>query len=235
MLLTLFLLTQNARAEQTSLVAIADSYVDNNNPTTNYGGVSSLYVYNQTFQYFPSSLECAWLKFNLSSVPSGANITSIVLRVRTTLWGPFATNEVGVFYCNDNSWTEAGITWNNTSSAVETTPLRTVNITSTNTNYDFELTSFLKGKSVVSLILESMHSTAYTGAAPIYSRESGYGPKLIVDYTMPSTGNPIDPTIPILAAVIIVVVLAIAVIVLRRKKGTGKQPTTAPQSTTAPQ
>jgi hypothetical protein len=94
-----------------TLYSVADAYVNASSPETNYGSADSMYVSASSEQDF------AYLKFDLTSIPSGANILSATLKVY--LWGTGGSiygspaDKIGAYYCPDNSWTESGITWNN--------------------------------------------------------------------------------------------------------------------------
>jgi hypothetical protein len=97
-------------ASQVTLKPTDDTYVDSSNPSSNYGGQGYLIIEN--YQLLGTSYECiVWLKFNLSSVPSGASIDEATLQLFTTVVDE--TFNVTAYYCSDNDWTELGITWNN--------------------------------------------------------------------------------------------------------------------------
>jgi hypothetical protein len=57
----------------------------------------------------------SYLKFDLSILPSGANIVSANLSVYLSSTGGtiYMGEAIGAYYCSDNSWTENGITWDN--------------------------------------------------------------------------------------------------------------------------
>lgn len=231
--LVLVVSTPNVKATQTTITATADSYVDSSSPDVNQGGTNILYVYNYVLELLDTTttyLYNIWLKFDLSEIPSQATVNSIILRLHTSIIGTFATNKVGVFLCNDNSWTQTGITWNNAPSISGTTPLKTVDVATTDKDYDFELTSALSGKSVVSLVLKAMQPTDFLGWAAFDSREGAQGPRLIVSYSMPS--SPLDAGGIVIFGIVIIAVVAVlgvAILRLRRKKGQEKQTPTTPQ------
>jgi hypothetical protein len=109
-----------------TLNPIADAEVRPDNPDMNYGQEKCLDIdigENQTLSYIMFSFN----DLN-SSIPSDATIISatLVLDVTSGSWytaGGHAT--VGVHYCQDNSWNELGITWNN-KPVFETKPTDTV-------------------------------------------------------------------------------------------------------------
>ena len=94
-----------------TLEAMADAYVDSSNPETNYGSVGSLYVSENSEQDF------TYVMFDLSSLPPGATIIYVELRMYLSSTGgdlyAMPADRIGAYYCSDNSWTENGITWNN--------------------------------------------------------------------------------------------------------------------------
>ena len=207
------------------LIPVADSYVDNSNPNVNYG--SSIFLY--THNYSESVAEAGagsntinaigpigntWLRFDLSQIPSQATVNSIILRMHTAIWGTRSVNRVGVFICNDNSWTESGITWNNAPSPSSATPLQSVVCGDPDMDYDFNLTSALTGKSAVSLVLESVQLAKEP--AVFNSKDLSNGPTLIVNYTLPLDIEVI--AVVGVGIIVIVIVLGAFVFRLRQKK-----------------
>ena len=93
------------------LQAIADAYVNSSNPDTNYGNLDWLYVSENSKQDY------TYVMFDLSSLPSGANIIFAELRMHLSSTGGsiygMPSDDIGAYYCSDNSWTENSITWNN--------------------------------------------------------------------------------------------------------------------------
>jgi len=94
-----------------TLHSIADAYVNASSPDTNYGSSVSLFVSAS------SKLDYTYVMFDLSSLPSEANIIYARLRMYLSDTGGkiygLPSDDVGAYYCSDNSWTENGITWNN--------------------------------------------------------------------------------------------------------------------------
>ena len=94
-----------------TLYSIADTFVNSTSPETNYGNTASMYVGANSEQDF------TYVKFDLTSIPSDATVTSANLEIYLSdtggnlYWSPADT--IGAYYCSDNSWTELGITWNN--------------------------------------------------------------------------------------------------------------------------
>ncbi|HLB99772.1 MAG TPA: DNRLRE domain-containing protein [Candidatus Bathyarchaeia archaeon] len=94
-----------------TLYPVADAYVNSSTSASNYGSAASMYVGASSEQDF------TYVKFDLTSIPSGANVISAKLEVYLSgiggsIYG-FPGDTIGAYYCADNSWTELGITWNN--------------------------------------------------------------------------------------------------------------------------
>ena len=107
-------LAPHASAETATIFPEADTYVSAGAPTTSFGGASTFDVYGGAASYGcgtgPSE---GLLKFDLSSIPAGAVITSA--RLQLTSFTGFAYDGDPLHYAiflSDDSWTEA-TTWNN--------------------------------------------------------------------------------------------------------------------------
>lgn len=90
----------------------ADSYINSQNPDSNYGTDNQLYAY-----YFPDYMgapltERSYLKFDLSGLPKGATLKAakLYLYVNTNYGHPPAIADL---YHVEDGWTALGITWNN--------------------------------------------------------------------------------------------------------------------------
>jgi hypothetical protein len=223
-LLVLILATPNVLGTQTDIVSLADSYTSNIYPTANYGGSDFLDSYYYTYEILGQSNTQAcvtWLKFDLSGISSEATVNSVILRVHTNVIAPVATNKIGAFLCSDSNWQEMTIIWNN-SPQVTGSPISTVFVSAGDKDYDFDVTSTVKGKSIVTLVLKTLESTSLAGFASFYSREkqqTGYRPRLVVDYTSPSQpSSPVDPALWLVLGVIAIVVVLAAYFMMRRRK-----------------
>lgn len=226
MFLCLFVLSAvspNVLGAELSIEPIADSYTDSDAPDVNHGGSSSLYSYYYELELINKSYEQdTWLKFDLSEIPSEATVNSIILRMHT-FFTTSTTNKVGVFLCSNTDWGEMEITWNNCPE-VTGQPIGIVYIGSSDTDYDFDVTSAVEGKDVVTLVLKTLEPTELVGWADFVSKEyalSQYHPELVVDYTTPSQPLTIDPLwgILIVGLIVVAVVIPVAYVVTRKKKG----------------
>jgi len=219
--LVLSMSTPIVSGSELSVVATADSYTETDDPDVNHGGASSLYSYYYEYELFneiTSYKKHIWLKFDLSEIPSDATVNSITLRMHT-FFSTSTTNKVGVFLCSNTDWKEMEIDWNNCPK-VTGQPIDTVYVGSSDTDYDFDVTSAVKGKSMVTLVLRTLEPTDLVGWADFISKEytiSKYHPRLVVEYTTLST--PLDSTfLIIISGGIIAVVLVVAYAITKRKK-----------------
>jgi hypothetical protein len=117
LVLTLVLVPKGVVAASTigssrmTLYAVADAYVNSSDPSANYGSESHLSVASN------GEVECAYVMFDLSSIPSDADVLSaeIMLYLENTggeiYW--FPADRIGVYYCSDNSWDELEIAYGN--------------------------------------------------------------------------------------------------------------------------
>ncbi|MEJ7683913.1 MAG: DNRLRE domain-containing protein [Segetibacter sp.] len=123
-----------------TLLPVADAYVRNGSyATTNFGSSTSLVVKSATESGF---VRASYLKFSLSTV---SNVSSAKLR----LYGSNADNTARVsFSCygvNNDSWTESGITFNNTPVAL-TTPLASASVTNVAQYCELDVTDYVKAQ-----------------------------------------------------------------------------------------
>jgi hypothetical protein len=169
---------------QITLNAIADAYVNDSDPGSNFGSAANLYVSAN------STLASSYIKFDLTSIPLGVNIVSANFTAYLSdtggdiYWSP--ADSIGAYYCPDNSWTEPGITWNNK-------PSLNPNPTS---SYSFSLFILFDYKSwdVTADVKTALSSGILTevlkfatktgdGYALFHSREGANKPKLEIEYS----------------------------------------------------
>ncbi|MBN2456609.1 MAG: DNRLRE domain-containing protein [Sedimentisphaerales bacterium] len=112
---TLPLVLQNLGASGTITVnPIEDSFVEDIYPNSNYGGWNLVYIGDENTDHSTFRICRAYLKFDLSCIPSGSTITSAKLHMGTYMsGGSDPPIDVEAHYLSDDSWTEYGITWNN--------------------------------------------------------------------------------------------------------------------------
>jgi len=161
-----------------TLYPIADSYVSSENPDTNYGNATSLILYINSRERY------AYTMFDLSSIPSNATILSGTLWLSLRGISGFSAS-IGAYHCNDTSWTELGITWNNKPSfAPKATGTCYFYGWVSLGYYGWSVTADVKaafstGK--LTEVLKFVRSDLYTSAS-FGSRETTYGPELVVVY-----------------------------------------------------
>jgi len=86
----------------------ADTYADQDNPTTNFSTSAEIRV-GRTTEFL--TLRRSYLRFNLSSIPANAVVSSAQLRLHLNLGdGPIVTITL---YEVDEAWTSSSLTWNN--------------------------------------------------------------------------------------------------------------------------
>ncbi|MCY1041579.1 DNRLRE domain-containing protein [Corallococcus sp. bb12-1] len=89
-----------------TLTPVADAYVTPDAPDSNFG-LNTAWIVNRQYAQ-------AYLKFDLSSLPANARITSVSLTAQA--YDGYAYGGDGNVYTSfvaDDSWSETGITWNN--------------------------------------------------------------------------------------------------------------------------
>jgi hypothetical protein len=149
--------TVNAQAGQVIFKPSDDTYVDSNNPNSNYGEQNYLQITNCNSQINSAYESIVWLKFNLSSVPDGAVIDGATLQLRTSsVNGSFNVNAYsGSDFLNASavvSWTELTLTYSNMPS-YNTTSMDSVLVATNNQRYNW---------SVVDAVRDALDSTART-------------------------------------------------------------------------
>ncbi len=94
------------------VVAVADTYVDNSSPDTNYGTSESLEV-NPFSRASADPRHTTYVKFDLSTVPSNVNIERVVFNMLA--YNGFAYGGNGTCYTyllDDDTWDESTLTFN---------------------------------------------------------------------------------------------------------------------------
>lgn len=87
----------------------ADAYVSQNNPTINYGTSPFLLNYSSSVPSMAGRHD-SLVKFNVSAIPAGSTVETAELRLTATGAANSDYFEIGKAL---NSWTETGVTWNN--------------------------------------------------------------------------------------------------------------------------
>jgi Calcineurin-like phosphoesterase len=179
-----------AHAATITLSPVADSYVDADLPTQNFGGETSLKVDG-------SPVRVSYLKFNVQG------LTSTDVQCLTMPMGPCratlkvvspisSTTPINAKPVADNTWTEPGVTYNNRPAIGGTVASDTP--TTTNDVLSFNVTSLVTGNGLVSFALDTTSSTSKSPP----SKENptvAYRPQLVVDTgTAPTPTPTLTPT-----------------------------------------
>lgn len=159
----------------TSLIAVADSYIDSTNPASTAGGTGAkLYVRS-------SPVKTTFMKFDLTPL-AGKTITSVVLKFKTTSdTSAGSVDSANVKFVSEVQWREQSLSFNN-SVPISATVLGTVPAnTAPNTWIQVPLTASVIQERVGGLLSLAIESSS-ADALILYSRESMTRPQLIVTY-----------------------------------------------------
>jgi len=99
------------------LCAIEDAYVDEVNPTTNYGADASLVVGWGQGQNEPYGSRRALLRFDLSWLPPGSEVIDAILRMELKAADGLGVVDLAVYAVGD-PWEEMHVTWDNQPSVI---------------------------------------------------------------------------------------------------------------------
>ena len=157
-----------------TFIAEVDAYVNESNPSTNYGNSTTLQVNGASNPQVES-----FIRFTVTGI--SGSIQAVQLRVNDTTNG--STNGPAV-YSTGTSWTETGITWNNR-------PVRTSGALdnkgsiSTNTWAEYDVTSSVTENGTFSFVLAADSSDGATFS----SRQGAQPPQLVLTLTDGSTST----------------------------------------------
>ena len=155
-----------------SLAPLADAQVESGNPANNYN-TTNLFVESAASGGFQD--ERAWLRFDLSSIPAGATITSAKLNM--WCWSAAGASLPAEIHGGDSdSWGETTITWNNQPTFGAVLDTQTLAAGVTNTFYTWDATSFAQtkfgGNKLVSLLVKPVTESSTDATAPAYGFDS---------------------------------------------------------------
>ena len=181
-----------------SLTPIADAEVASGHATTNYGSSTNIYIQSAASGY---GNERGWLKFDLSSLPSNANITGARL-IMYNWKAAGAALPTSAYGGSSDSWTETGLTWNNQPSFGAATSTVTLNSSSYDLNYTWDVTSFAQSKFAgysptasskpISILVKAVTEGSTDATSPSYgfdSKEYGGSTIPVLQVDMPSTAT----------------------------------------------
>lgn len=176
-------------SETTNIIVSEDSWAKQYYPDTNYGSYPVF-----TAGVIGNDRNRIWLKFDLSSLPSGIDI----IDAKIWLWGSeFSVGEVNdriaVAFSSDDSWSESTMTWNNQPTYGSTL---TKSVVEAWDHWEFwVVTSAVKneytGDKTVTLVLYEEPETIESpnDLCLFYQKEADevHDPYLEVTYTLPTT------------------------------------------------
>lgn len=172
-----------ASAAGVTFTPVADTYVQSDTATTNYGTSTQLVVDN-------SPVRRLFLRFTVSGV--SGTVTSARLRLRT-ISGNSGSDAGGTFRAMSNTtWSETGTTWNN-QPALDGAPLGAIGAVGADSWYEVDVTAQVTGNGTY-----SFGATSASGDGAYYdTRESGAdAPQLVV-----TTGTSTPSADPVLVGV----------------------------------
>lgn len=169
-----------AQAAPTTFTPIADTYVDNGSPATNFG-TSSQFVVDNT------PIRRSFLKFTVSGLTEA--VSSAKLRIHVTSSGN-SSNGGTWKSMTDTTWSETGVTYNN-QPTIDGTTLGTLGSVANSTWYEIDVTSYVTGNGTYSF----GGTSANSNGAYYNSRETGAtAPQLVIDTgTPPPTSTTTTP------------------------------------------
>lgn len=169
-------------ANSIELIPIQDSYINNYSPTDNYGSSDSLRVY-----VLGPLHKIAYLKFNLSTIPSSVTIISAELKLYLNQdISEIAT--ISAYYCSNNNWNELLINWSNAPS-FESIPIYTRSAIAFEGWYSWTVTSAVKtalSNRTLTLILDENYGASCYFVSKDIDYDDEKRPKLNISYEPPN-------------------------------------------------
>lgn len=173
-------------SETLMLHPIADATVDSALPTTNNGENAILRVdfWDRTIDQHRN----VYLMFNLSILPSDANIVSASMEIFNSLVILAFIPTINVYQCSNTTWKESLITWNNAPSFDSTTSDAQM-IQSANLWYSWNVTTPVRSSLSNGLLSLVMQINNTGGISESYTTQFNskeallYQPRLVMTYT----------------------------------------------------
>ena len=162
-----------AAAATTTLNPIADTYVQSDQPTSNFGTATFVKVDG-------SPIAVSYLKFNVTGLATAP--TKATVRVYKSL---STTTAINLRSVADTSWSETGMTYSN-KPATGATAIAPPQPWTENVWLSYDVTSLVKGNGLISLALDTTSSTSKS----LPSREAAANqPQLVLE-----TGTTVTPS-----------------------------------------
>ena len=166
-----------AAAVTTTFSAVADSYVQADQPTRNFGTATTLKVDG-------SPVTISYLRFDVQG------ITGAPTKATLKVFLPVDTTTAINARSTDNTWTETGITFDN-KPATGTTAIVPPKPWSANTTLSYDVTSLVTGPGLVSFALDT---TSATSKSPPSREATTNQPQLVIETA--DGGTTTTPTTP---------------------------------------
>ena len=166
-----------AAADVSTLTAVADSYVQADLPTTNFGTATTVKVDG-------SPVIVSYLRFDLQ----GVTPTKATLKVFTPT---SSSTPINVRSVADNAWTETGLNYNNRP-AVGATAIASPVPIAANSTLSYDVTALVTGSGLVSFAIDTTSGTSKS----LPSRENATvanRPQLVVETGTPTTTTTVAP------------------------------------------
>ena len=152
-----------------TIASAADSQVASGKPTTNSGSATSMYVQSANGGTYGN--ERAWMKFDLSGIPSGATIGGAMLNIYC-FGAAGASMPATLCGGTSDNWTETGITWNTQPAFGSALQTQTLGSSSANTWLNWDVTGFAQTKfgdnKLVSLVIKPDTENSADATSPSY-------------------------------------------------------------------
>ena len=186
---------------------VLSEYTPNNDTSTNYGTDARLDAWRWTNTGVPYSAR-AYLKFDVSSLPTTAVVCSAILTVHTDANNEMSgSNQPNAFYLKraTSSWTQSGITWHNQPTLSTTNVISVGSYTSTTagTSYTIDVSSHIQdminnpstnyGWGI--MLQNETNTYAALGLASSNHATAAYRPMLTVVYVPSLTVTPTSATL----------------------------------------
>jgi Bacterial Ig domain len=163
----------------TSLIPVADAYVDDNAKDSNKGAESTIRLVTPVTPGGAYEQRFGFLKFDV-------DVPGAIISAKLRLYNAHATSKnkgLNVHNVSDSSWDETSITWNNQPAIGAAIVKADIDASSWQ---EFDLTGQVTANGLLSLALKR---DASDSRREIVSKEGSFAPQLIIEYTVAVVGN----------------------------------------------
>ena len=174
------------------LTSEADACVLQGYPTTNLGSTTDMWAGYDDYLDPDGQIVRSLIKFDVSSVPAGASINSVTLRVyKWNSWDYPGRSRTITAYRISSNWSESTVTWNSRPSYAEAYGSASVSHDGTGW-YSFDVTNLVKAwaNGTYPNYGVMLRGPEYSGSdsswKAFYTRETSYDPELVFAYTTTS-------------------------------------------------